>query len=55
MSNTVNVWRIPALVGIVSLVGLLVALIADGVANWISIVMLAVPVLLGVWLGYVKR
>jgi hypothetical protein len=27
----------------------------DGLADWISIVMLAVPVLLGIWLGYVKR
>ncbi|MGV3654410.1 MAG: hypothetical protein ACO1N5_09330 [Noviherbaspirillum sp.] len=50
-----KVWFMPLLVGLISLAGLLIALIADGVADLVSIVMLAIPVLLGIWLGYLKR
>lgn len=45
----------PALTGVVSLAGLVVALVADGWADVLSVVMLAVPAALCVWFGYLKR
>lgn len=41
-----NVWTIPLLVGLASLTGLTAALVADGWADTISTLLLAVPVYL---------
>ena len=40
------VWRWPVTIGIITLAGLLFALVGDGSWDWISAVLLVVPVIL---------
>jgi hypothetical protein len=55
MKKTANVWFMPAMVGLISTVGLVVALLADGWADVISVALLSLPAVLCIWLGYLKR
>lgn len=50
-----SVWAMPALLGAASLAGLLIALLADGLADVISMLLLGLPAVLGAWFGYVRR
>lgn len=40
------VWRWPILIGVATMLGLLAALIGDGIWDWLSALLLAIPVLL---------
>lgn len=55
MKKTGNVWFMPAMVGLISTVGLVVALLADGWADVISVALLGLPAVLCIWLGYLRR
>ena len=48
LSNT-QIWGAPVAVGLVSLVGLAAALLADGVGDVVSWIALAVPVAISGW------
>lgn len=50
-----NVWRMPALLGGVTAIGLLLALFADGPSDLASTALLAAPAWVGVWYGYLRR
>lgn len=50
-----KVWRLPFLIGLASLVGLLLALFEDGLADWLSVGLLAIPATIGIVLGHLKR
>lgn len=49
-----QIWGIPTLLGVVSLVGLVAALVADGVGDALSWVALTIPVVISVW-GFRRR
>jgi hypothetical protein len=49
MKSNREVWAVPVLLGLLTVVGLLVALLADGVWDLVSVAALAVPVLVGLW------
>lgn len=55
MKKLLHVWLMPALAGAISLIGLLVALFGDGLADLFSIAMLSVPTALCLWHGYIRR
>jgi hypothetical protein len=44
-----RLWGMPILLGILTAIGLLAALLGDGVWDAVSGVTLAIPVLLGIW------
>ena len=50
-----RVWTMPVLLGAASLAGLAIALIGDGTADTISIALLTLPALVGIWFGYLRR
>ena len=50
--STMQVWGMPILLGALSLVGLFVALVADGFGDLVSWVALAVPVAVGAFYGF---
>ncbi|MEM6708490.1 MAG: hypothetical protein AAF648_06865 [Pseudomonadota bacterium] len=53
MSGTLSrLWMGPLVIAVASLGGLVTALVADGAADWIGVVGLAIPALyaLGLWL-----
>lgn len=54
MSTFRRVWAVPATIAVVSLVGLVAALLGDGLNDWISWIGLAVPLVVIVW-ARVKR
>ncbi|MFW6088218.1 MAG: hypothetical protein ACODAB_00605 [Gemmatimonadota bacterium] len=47
--SSAQIWTAPVVIGILSLVGLLAALLGDGVADVLSWLALAVPVGVSVW------
>jgi hypothetical protein len=49
------VWTAPILLGLLTIVGLLSALLGDGVWDDLSAVTLGIVVLVGVWYGLRKR
>lgn len=49
MKTAKQIWLAPVLLGIVTIVGLLSALLGDGVWDMVSVVALAVPVLTIGW------
>lgn len=55
MKDTDSIWLIPILMGLISTVGLVVALLADGWADILSVTLLALPAALALWFGYIKR
>lgn len=44
-----QLWGPPILIGVSTAVGLIVALLADGIWNWCSGVLLAVPITVALW------
>jgi hypothetical protein len=44
-----RVWAAPAAIAVVSLVGLVAALLGDGLNDWVSWIGLAVPLVVIVW------
>ncbi|TWI69077.1 hypothetical protein IP91_00142 [Pseudoduganella lurida] len=44
-----RLWGVPILLGVLTAIGLLSALLGDGVWDLVSALALAVPVLLGTW------
>jgi hypothetical protein len=44
-----EIWTMPALLGVLSAVGLTVALVADGLGDAVSWIALGVPVAVGCW------
>ena len=49
MKTARQIWRAPILLGLVTIVGLLSALLGDGVWDLVSVAALAVPVLVILW------
>jgi hypothetical protein len=49
MKSKREVWAVPVLLGILTVVGLLAALLGDGVWDLVSVAALAVPVATGLW------
>jgi peptidoglycan/LPS O-acetylase OafA/YrhL len=54
------VWRWPVLIGVLSLAGLLLALMGDGIWDWMSALLLAVPAALCIlysfdWRGQARK
>ncbi|WP_051237517.1 hypothetical protein [Ottowia thiooxydans] len=45
------VWRMPLLLGVLTVFGLLLALLGDGTWRWASWLALASPVLVAAWFG----
>lgn len=50
-----KVWFWPVVVGMLSAIGLLSALLYDGLGDAVSWLTLLVPVALSVWYGWVRR
>lgn len=46
-NNFLRIWQIPILLGILTMFGLLAALLGSGVWNWLSWLALAIPL----WVG----
>lgn len=44
-----QIWGMPVVLGALSLVGLVVALVSDGWGDWLSALALTVPAVVGVW------
>ncbi len=44
-----KVWGIPVIIGIFSLIGLLTALVGDGLYDLLSWILLGIPVLIIIW------
>lgn len=49
MRTAAQIWRMPLLLGVLTLAGLLVGLVGDGVWDLVSVAALAVPLLVGGW------
>ena len=49
MKSTRAIWGMPIVLGMLTVVGLLVALVGDGAWDLVSVAALAVPVLVGGW------
>jgi hypothetical protein len=47
MKTNRQIWAMPAMLGLLTVAGLLVALLGDGIWDLVSVAALAVPVLLG--------
>jgi len=50
--TTKEIWAMPALLAALSVVGLTVALVADGLGDVLSWIALAVPVGVGTWCAF---
>ena len=48
-TDSSGVWAMPILLGVLSAVGLVAALLSSGLGDWISWVALAVPVIVSFW------
>ncbi len=46
-----QIWRMPVLLGVLTTIGLVAALLGDGVWDLVSAVTLGAPVLAGAWYG----
>ncbi|WP_454761041.1 hypothetical protein [Caulobacter segnis] len=55
MSAFRRVWAAPAAIAVVSLIGLVVALLGDGLNDWVSWIGLAVPLVVIVWARLKRR
>ena len=55
MNKRQKVWPLPLLLGVVSVIGLVLALVADGWADAVSVLLLALPATVALWLGYLRR
>jgi len=52
MTPFLRLWGAPLLLAVLSVAGLLIGLLGDGVWDWISAALLAVPVIVGAWCGF---
>ena len=52
MKTSKELWGVPILLGILTVIGLVVALLGDGVWDLVSVAALAAPVLVGCWYGF---
>ena len=52
-SHGVRVWPVPIVLGILTCVGLVSALVADGLWDVVSWIGLGVPVAVAVWFGWI--
>ena len=52
-SQGVRIWPIPIALGILTCIGLLAALLADGLWDAVSSIGLGVPLAVGVWFAWV--
>jgi uncharacterized membrane protein YkvI len=52
MKSNREMWGMPVVLGVLTVIGLMVALVADGVWDLVSVAALAVPVLVGCWYGF---
>jgi hypothetical protein len=50
MRGGTQIWRFPIVIGGVSAAGLTTALVADGIADLLSVAALSIPVCVGTWL-----
>ena len=50
-----QIFLLPMVLGTMTVVGLISALVADGIWDLLSWLMLLVPVLLGIWRGWLVR
>lgn len=48
-------WRWPAWLGLLTAVGLIAALLADGWTDWLSSLALGLPVAVAAWFGWCRR
>ena len=53
--SSVQIWRAPLLLGVLTTIGLISALLGDGVWDLISSVALGAPVAVGAWHGLRPR
>jgi len=44
-----RLWGVPILLGVLTLIGLVAALLGDGLLDYVSAVALGIPVALGLW------
>ena len=51
MKPFLRLWGAPLLLAVLSLAGLLIGLLGDGVWDWLSAALLAVPVAVCAWFG----
>lgn len=49
------IWRVPLLLALLTLFGLLVALLKTGIWHWVAWIALAAPVVIGLWYSYKPR
>jgi hypothetical protein len=49
MKTARQIWLAPIVLGLITIVGLMSALLGDGVWDWLSVAALAIPVLVIVW------
>lgn len=47
----IRTWGWPIVIGVLTLIGLLAALVADGFWDWLSAAALGIPVAVSVWYG----
>jgi hypothetical protein len=52
MKTNRQIWGMPIVLGLLTVVGLLVALVGDGVWDLVSVAALAMPVLVGCWYAF---
>ena len=52
MKSNRAIWGMPIVLGLLTVVGLLVALVGDGAWDLVSVAALAVPVLVGCWCAF---
>lgn len=48
-SQTLRIWGIPIVLGLLSIAGLIAALVGDGFADVLSWIALGIPLLVGIW------
>jgi hypothetical protein len=52
MKTKRQIWGMPVVLGVFTVIGLVVALVGDGVWDKVSVAVLAVPVLVGGWCAF---
>ena len=52
MKTNRQIWAMPVVLGVLTMIGLLVALVADGIWDLVSVAVLALPVLVGCWYAF---
>jgi len=50
-----RLWGVPIVLGILTVIGLVAALLGDGLLDYVSFVTLGMPVALGAWHGLRKQ